>query len=252
MANELSVAGASHALLGLVLVAVYFGAALAVILTLGRLLKPGDFIDGLHSPDLALQMIGSRGDIAAIVTQHGHLPLLNNLAIDSRVFVPAYVVALGLASTHQIGWPFPCGCSQLSPPAVIALLLAAWAGILDWCENDCLEQALHHNSSACSETVPARRREIEASRQAMLGRGKLAAILKFCTLGLVLAMLAWHAMQPRPPAPLVDWRGSVLFLLFGLASVGMLSTPFTARFLELAVALAGFGVALLALLAWSQ
>ena len=95
----------------------------------------GPFIDGLYSPDLALQMIGRDGDMTPIVRHSGHLPLLRNLALDSKVFIPLYIVAFFAAILLLAGAPFTVLAWSFNPLAGMAMLLTLLGAVLDWREN---------------------------------------------------------------------------------------------------------------------
>lgn len=211
----------------------------------------GPFVDGLHSPDLALQMTGSGGEISEIVAQTGHLPLLRNLVLDSRIFVPLYVASFWIATILLLGPPFPCRGSAVTPWSGMVLLITFIAALLDWSENARLTEALICNAEATSETEAARKSQIEARRQCLLGQARRRAIVKFVGLGIVACVLAIHAVPPTSTARLPTWAGIGLACLLGFAALGMLASLRTARLLESAVAVAGFAIALLsAVIAW--
>ena len=195
------------------------------------------FVDDIHSADLALQMTGSTGDMGPIIEEAGHLPLLRNLALDSRLFVPLYTASFAIATLLLIGMPFACGSFAFHPHAALAMLLTLLGALLDWSENSCLTRALRLNAqggeNSCSE------------RQSLLGRARKYAVTKFLLLGGVTGLLALHAWIPDATTSLPDWGRYVLAALFGTAAVGMLTCPVRPRYLESAVAIAGCGIALL-------
>lgn len=211
--------------------------------SLCRSLGGGKFGRGLNNPDLALEMLGADGDLTKLVAHSGHLPLLRNLSVDSRVFIPAYVLTLALASVLIIGLPFACACAPFKPWSAIAILLAILAAILDLRENTCLGKALHFNADG-SEAALVRRNE-------MLGEGRRFATLKFVTLSIVLALLSWHAILPSGLVSPPEIGRHSLGSLFGLAALGMAFGRLLPRLLEPAVAIAGFAAVLLfTLSAW--
>lgn len=195
------------------------------------------FVDGVHSADLALEMTGRNGDIGPIIKEAGHLPLLRNLGLDSRVFIPLYMVSFAIATVLLIGMPFACGAFAFEPLAALALLLTLLSALLDWSENACLVKALRVNAQG-GETVIA-------ERQRLLGQGRARAVIKFILLGGVAGLLAIHAWQSDTATSPPDWARHTLGAAFGTAAIGMLACPIRPRYLEPAVAIAGFGIALL-------
>lgn len=219
--------------------------ALLVVSTksLGRAFGKGTFGKGLNNPDLALEMLGPDGDLRKLVEHSGHLPLLRNLSLDSRLFIPAYVLALALASVLLVGLPFACGCAPFKPWSATTMLLAIVAAILDWRENACLSKALRLNADGSAEAL--------VRRNQLLAEGRRFATLKFVILGIVLALLAWHAAFPSGLFSLPEgWRNG-LVALFGLAAFGLTLGRLWPRLLEPAVAIAGLATVLLfTLFAW--
>lgn len=195
------------------------------------------FVDGVHNTDLALQMTGRTGDIGKIVAEAGHLPLLRNLARDSRLFIPLYMIAFAIATVLLIGMPFACGAFAFQPLAAVALLLTLLGALLDWYENACLVKALRLNALGSENAV--------AERQRLLGLGRTFAVFKFMLLGGVAGLLAIHAWFPSAASNPPDWARHTLGVAFGAAALGMLACPIRPRYLEPAVAIAGFGIALL-------
>lgn len=221
------------------------GISLALLVVCARSLcrafVEGIFNGGLNNPDLALEMLGQDGDLKKLVEHSGHLPLLRNLSADSRVFIPAYVLALTLASVLLIGLPFACDFAPCKPLSAIAILLAILAAIFDLRENTCLGKALHSNADGSGAAL--------VRRNELLGKGRRLATLKFVTLSIVLTLLAWHAILPSGlVSPPEIWRLS-LGSLFGLAAFGMAFGRLLPRLLEPAVAIAGFATMLLFTLA---
>lgn len=199
--------------------------------------KRGDFIDGLYSPDLALEMIGNKGAITPIIEAAGHLPLLRNLSLDSRVFIPLYVVAFTIATILLIGMPFACGPFTFQPPAALAWLLTLIGAFLDWSENTRLTKALRLNAQGDKASL--------AECQRQLGQGRMRAGIKFMILGGVAGLLALHAWLPDKTTTQPEWTQHVLGAAFCLSALGMLAGPIRPRYIEPAVAIAGFGIALL-------
>jgi len=197
----------------------------------------GPFIDGLYSPDLALQMIGRDGDLAPIVHHSGHLPLLRNLALDSKVFIPLYIVAFFAAILLLTGTPFAGHGWAVTPLAGMAMLLTLLGAVLDWRENAKLGEALRLNAAMDGKDNDRKRW--------LLGQAHRQAILKFICLGCVVAMLAVYSCSPAGPARLPGSSAFALSALFALAALGMLSCPLRPRYLEPAVAIAGLAIALL-------
>nr|MBL8412067.1 hypothetical protein [Dechloromonas sp.] len=208
------------------------------LISIGRLLrKRGPFVDGLHSPDLALEMIGRTGSIAPIVHAAGHMPLLRNIALDSGVFIPLYVTSFTIATVLLIGMPFACGPFAFQPVAALALLLTLIGAVLDWSENSYLAGALRLNAQGDAAA--------QAQCQNMLGQGRTRAVIKFIILGGVAGLLAIHAWPTAATAGLPELARYVLGAAFGISALGMIACPRSPRYLEPAVAIAGFGIALL-------
>jgi len=216
------------------------------IMSIGQLLrKQGPFIDGMYSADLALEMIGRTGNIAPIVHAAGHLPLLRNIALDSGFFIPLYVTSFTIATVLLIGIPFACGPFAFQPVAALALLLTLIGAFLDWSENSHLAIALRLNAQGDAASL--------AQSQNMLGKGRTRAVIKFIILGGVAGLLAIHAWLPVAATSLPEWARYVLGAAFGISALGMLICPIRPRYLEPAVAIAGFGIALLFTLhAWKM
>jgi hypothetical protein len=200
-------------------------------------------VDGIHNNDLALEMTGSSGNIGEIVEEAGHLPLLRNLERDSRVFVPLYVIAFTIAILLLIGMPFACGRFPFQPLAALALLLTGCAALFDWRENACLAKALRLNASADEK--------VAGERQRLLGQGRDWAVRKFLVLASVAVLLAFHAWRPDAVPGSPSWAGYPLGIAFAGAALGMFASPLRPRYLESAVAIAGFAITLLFFLhAW--
>jgi hypothetical protein len=195
------------------------------------------FVDNIHSADIALQMIGSSGEIGPIVEEAGHLPLLRNLALDSQVFVPLYTTSFAISTLLLIGMPFACGAFSFHPMAALAWLLIALGALFDWSENSCLTKALRLNAQGGDN--------VSTERQKLLGQGRTRALVKFILLGSVAGLLAFHAGLPDATSSLPGWGRQVLAALFGTAALGMFTCPVRPRYLEPAVALAGCGITLL-------
>jgi len=229
-------------LLPLGLSAITLALGVVSLISIGRLLrKRGPFIDGLQSPDLALEMIGRDGSIAPIIHAAGHLPLLRNIALDSGVFIPLYVTSFTIATVLLIGMPFACGPFAFQPVAALALLLTLIGAALDWSENSYLASALRLNAQGDAASL--------AQCQNMLGQGRTRAVIKFIILGGVAGLLAIHAWPAAAGLP--ELARYVLGAAFGISALGMITCPKWPRYLEPAVAIAGFGIALLfTLYAW--
>jgi len=203
--------------------------------TLGK--SRGPFVDGMYIPDLALQMIGSHGDLATILRHSGHRQLHRNLVLDATLFVPLYVLAIFGATLLLVGMPIPCNTSAFNPWASAVMLLTVVAAILDWLENASLGKALRLDAAGDINYV--------ARKQMLLGRGRRQAIAKFLCLGIAVGILAFHACSPTGLASLASWGRYGLLLLFCLASPAMLACPRFPRFLEPGTTMTGLGIAVL-------
>lgn len=199
--------------------------------------KRGPFIDGMHSPDLALEMIGRDGSIAPIIHAAGHLPLLRNIALDSGVFIPLYVTSFTIATVLLIGMPFACGPFAFQPVAALALLLTLIGAFLDWSENSCLVRALRLNAQGDAVSL--------AQRNSMLGQGRTRAVIKFILLSGVAGLLAIHAWPPEATPRAPELARYVLSAVFGISALGMIVCPKWPRYLQPAVAITGFDITLL-------
>lgn len=203
--------------------------------SLGR--SRGPFVDGMYIPDLALQMIGSHGDLARIVRHSGYRQLHRNLVLDALLFVPLYVLAILGATLLLVGMPLPCRALAFSPWAGAVMFLTVVAAILDWLENASLGKALRLDANGDSKN--------EAKKQMLLGRGHRQAIVKFVCLGIAVGVLALHAWSPTGLANLPGAAGYGLSFLFCLASLAMLVCIRFPRFLEPGTAMTGLGITLL-------
>lgn len=227
--------------LGLGVVTLFLG--LLSLLSIGRaLLKRGPFIDGLHSADLALEMIGGTGSLAPIVQAASRERLLRNIALDSTVFIPLYLISFAIASILLIGMPFACGKSPFQPVAALALLLTLIGAFLDWRENSYLARALR---------LDAQGDAAQAECRIMLTKGRTRAVIKFIILGGVTGLLAIHAWPTAATSGLPELARHTLGTAFAISALGMIACPQWPRYLEPAVAVTAFGIALLfSLHAW--
>jgi len=205
------------------------------------------FLDGaIDSPDLALEFIGRHDNaparLAEILQHSGHLPLLRNLSLDGRVFVPIYTVSFAIAIMSTIGLPFACGRCAISLPAVAAILLTFTAAVLDWLENACIARAIRLNEQSDEERKQNGRLLIESLIQA-----NQRASTKFALLGVVLLMLGWHARSPDPIFGLIIPTPQLFFAAGCLLLIGTVRL----RLLEIGISAAGLAViALFFVLAW--
>jgi hypothetical protein len=214
---------------------------------LRQLFGTAAFLEGaIDSPDLALQFVGRHADamaqLAGILKQSGHLPLLRNLVLDSRVFVPVYTASFIVAILFVIGLPFTCGRCTISLPALAAVLLTWVAAVLDWLENGAIARAIRLNGQPSAE-----RKKHEGLLMESLIQANRRSSAKFALLGIVLLMLGWHA---TPPAPIFGLTIPTPQLFLASGALMLIGTV-RLRLLETGIAIAGLGVvAFFFVLAW--
>lgn len=220
-------------------------------LCLRELLRvPGgkDYLNGtLRSPDLALQFVGSTdqpaGELDDIARKAGYLILLRNIRLDSRFFIPTYLIALLIATWVVIGLPCACGDYAFSPWSLVTSAMVVTAAVLDWLENAALQTALRQHGAAKVPDAPPDRPALDA----LLKNAYHRAGAKFLLLGAIFGMLARHAWPPHCLWPAIDPTPH----LFAGAAVLLVVGRFYRRVLEAGITLAALSLAAFFLiLAW--